>query len=189
MYKLTEVLRFALPSKLSAPTLAAVLTLAACTDGGLAPTVKRTDGDQFRVAASASTTISNVMVPFQQNAFVPCAVGGVGEFIVIQGTLHFIFEMAISDSGNVQIKIQYQPQGAIAIGQTTGDIYRAVGLTETVETFQADGLPGTFTLVNNFLMIGPGTDNNVQVHINLHVTVDNNDNLTAFVDNVRVTCM
>jgi len=48
--------------------------------------------------------------------------------------------------------------------------------------------PLIFTFVNNFKIIGQGPNNNFLVHENLHVTINADGTLTAFVDNFSFTC-
>jgi hypothetical protein len=161
------------------------LFLAACDEGALAPTADNAS-DQFRVAASASTSTSNVKVPFAQVAFVPCAADGAGELVLIEGILHIVDHVTVSNSGNITLKIHFQPQGATGTGLTTGDTYQSNGVTQ--ETLNINGLPITDTFVNNFRLIGPGPGNNLQVHQTIHITINANGDLTADVNNTSITC-
>jgi hypothetical protein len=138
-------------------------------------------------ANSATTETVNQQVPFNAFVFVPCAAGGAGELIHISGTLHVLTHTTVSNSGNIHVKLHFQPQGVSGEGLTTGASYRATGVTQ--EEFNMNGpLPITDTFVNNFRMIGQGPNNNFMVHQNFHVTINANGELTSFVDNVRVTC-
>ena len=49
------------------------------------------------------------------------------------------------------------------MGQTTGDIYQAL-----------TGGALEFTFINNFRLIGPGPDNNLQTHQTIHLTINAN---------------
>jgi hypothetical protein len=42
--------------------------------------------------------------------------------------------------------------------------------------------------VNNFRLIGQGSGNNLQVHQNVHITINANGTVTATVDNTSVDC-
>jgi hypothetical protein len=138
---------------------------------------------------SASTTITNVKVPFAQLAFVPCANNGAGELVLISGTLHVLLHQTISDAGHAQFKFHFQPQGASGVGLTTGDTYRATGVTQqTVTVDLTDGAPFTQTFINNFRIIGQGRDNNLLVHQTIHFTVNANGEPTAAVVNTSVEC-
>ncbi|HEY6242606.1 MAG TPA: hypothetical protein VIX17_01590 [Pyrinomonadaceae bacterium] len=140
------------------------------------------------VAFSQAIAITtNDFVPFALVAFVPCANGGAGENVLVQGTLHI--EDHITINGNrATIKTYVGPQGATGVGQTTGDTYRGVGNTQETDTIPLTNGAFEFTFVNNFRMIGQGPNNNLQVHQTIHETIDANGNVTTVVDNTSVDC-
>ena len=137
--------------------------------------------------AQALAITTNDFVPFAQVSLVPCANGGAGELVLIQGTLHI--QQHITINGNrATIKSHFQPQGAGGTGLTTGDSYNAVGVTQEVDTLALTGGASEFTFINNFRLIGQGTDNNLQVKQTLHVTINANGTVTTVVDNTSVDC-
>ena len=137
--------------------------------------------------AQAIAITTNDFVPFAQAVFVPCANGGAGEVVLIEGTLHI--QQHITINGNrATIKSHFQPQGVEGTGLTTGDKYNAVGVTQEVDTLALTGGANEFTFINNFRLIGPGPDNNLQVHQTLHVTIDANGVVTTVVDNTSIDC-
>jgi hypothetical protein len=141
------------------------------------------------VAVSAQATVITVndQIPFAQLVFVPCANGGAGELVLISGTLHVLQHITINDN-RASIKIHFQPQGASGVGLTTGDTYHATGVTQEHDSVPITNGAFEFTFVNNFKIIGPGPDNNLLVHQNVHVTIDANGNVTTIVDNTSVEC-
>ena len=139
------------------------------------------------VRLGATTVTTNDQVPFNSSVFVPCANGGAGEVVVLSGTLHLLSHQTVSNSGNFHVKFHAQPQGVSGVGLTTGDQYRATGVTQ--EEFHSNGpLPITDTFINNFRIIGQGPGNNFSVHQTIHITINANGVLTAFVDNTNVDC-
>jgi hypothetical protein len=167
-------------------TLVVAGSLLACGDAGRGPTGP---GPLTAPLLQASTLIINDQIPFAQPVFVPCANNGAGEVVLISGTLHVLIHQTISDAGHGQLKLHFQPQGASGVGLTTGDTYRATGVTQQMETVDlTDGAPATFTFINNFRIIGPRRDNNLLVHQNVHFTVNANGELTAEVINTSVEC-
>jgi hypothetical protein len=137
--------------------------------------------------AQALAITTNDFVPFAQINLVPCANGGAGELVLLQGTLHI--QQHITINGNrVTIKSHFQPQGADGVGLTTGDSYNAVGVTQEVDTLALTGGASEFTFINNFRLIGQGPDNNLQVHQTIHTTVNANGTVTSVVDNTRIEC-
>jgi hypothetical protein len=135
---------------------------------------------QAEIQANESIDISLVV-------FVPCANGGAGELVFLEGPLHVSISYTINGN-NVSIKSHSQPQGISGVGQTTGDTYHATGVTH-------DNFKGSFnngqlneTFVNNFRIIGQGPDNNFTVHENFHLTINANGDLTSFHDNFSADC-
>jgi hypothetical protein len=129
----------------------------------------------------------NDFVPFAQAVLVPCANGGAGEIVLIEGTLHIQQHVTINDN-RANIKIHTQPQGASGVGLVTGDSYQGTGVTQEQDSIPITNGAFEFSFVNNFRLIGQGTDNNLQVHQNVHVTVDANGVVTTVVDNLSVDC-
>ena len=137
--------------------------------------------------AQAIAITTNDFVPFAQVNFVPCANGGAGELVLLQGTLHI--QQHITINGNrATIKSHFQPQGADGVGLTTNDSYNAVGVTQEVDTLALTGGASEFTFINNFRLIGQGPDNNLQVHQTVHVTINANGVVTTVVDNTSIEC-
>jgi hypothetical protein len=137
-------------------------------------------------AAQAEVTQNETQtIPF--SVFVPCADGGAGE--VISGTidLHVLVTFTINGN-NISGKDHFQPQGGSLVGETTGDVYRATGVTQ--DTFKGSLQNGQFTetFINNFRMIGPGPDNNYLVHEVFHITINANGDVTATHDEFSVEC-
>jgi hypothetical protein len=139
------------------------------------------------VFTQATTTTTNEFVPFAQVNAVPCANGGAGELVLISGTLHILTHVTINGN-RANIKQQFQPQGANGVGLTTGDSYNAVGGTKFHDTIPISGGAATSDFVNNFRLIGPGPNNNLQVHQNVHTTINANGDVTSTVDNTRIDC-
>jgi len=136
----------------------------------------------------ASATTSSEKLPFQETFFVPCAVGGVGEPVAFEGTIHFLVHESMSATGNAVYKLQYQPQKMVGIGLTTGDRYQGTGAQHVTETIRGDGFPyeGTWVLMQG--LIGPGPGNNLQVRERIHVTMDNNGIVRVDIDYFEIIC-
>ena len=79
------------------------------------------------------------------------------------------------------------PQGAEGTGTITGDKYQGTGVTQEQDS---TGLIGAseFSFINNFRLIGPGPDNNLQVHQNIQITIDANNFIRTNVFNITVDC-
>jgi hypothetical protein len=135
------------------------------------------------VLHAAVTT--DVRVPANIPVFIPCAAGGAGELVVLEGNLHVLLRFTVSANGTVHAASHFQPQGISGVGQTTGDKYQATGVTQ--DEFNATvGHEETF--INNFRIIGQENGNNFLVHQTIHMTINANGSVTAFVNMVSVDC-
>ena len=163
--------------------------LGGCSDVARGPTDPARTPSLDGPAFSASTVTTNERVPFALVAFVPCANNGAGELVEVSGTLHVLTHETISDAGHAQFKVHFQPQGASGRGLTTGDTYRATGVTQEIQTVDlTDGAPQEFTFINNFRIIGKGPNNNLLVHQVIHITINANGELTSEVVKTTVEC-
>jgi len=139
------------------------------------------------VFGQAVAITTNDFVPFAQVNLVPCANGGAGELVLIEGTLHIQQHITINNN-RATIKSHFQPQGAGGTGLTTGDSYNATGVTQEVDTLPLVGGAAEFTFINNFRLIGAGTDNNLLVHQTIHTTINADGTVTSVVDNTSIEC-
>ena len=137
--------------------------------------------------AKAETVTTNVKYPVEWHEWVPCAMGGAGEMIVLNGVMHEVYHVTIDGNGGFHAKVHSQPQRLSGTGLTSGDKYQATGVTQYQENF--NGKVGeTYTYVNNYRMIGQGPGNNLLIHYNVHITVNANGDVTAVVDNYKWEC-
>jgi hypothetical protein len=119
--------------------------------------------------------------------FVPCANGGAGEVVVLEGPLHVLIEFTINGN-HVSGKTHFQPQGLSGTGLDTGDSYQGTGVTQ--DHFSGSFNNGQFNqvFVNNFRIIGQGPGNNFVVHENFHLTINANGEVTSVHDNITADC-
>jgi hypothetical protein len=135
---------------------------------------------------AAETFSDNQRVPLEFfDVFVPCAAGGAGEVVSLEGTLHIASHVTLDGAGGFHGTFHANPQGVTGVGQTTGDVYRGTGVSRS-------GFSGkvgeVLTVVDNFRIIGPGPGNNLLVHGVFHLTVNANGTLTVEVDQLSVEC-
>ena len=127
-----------------------------------------------------------VDIPF--TAFVPCAGDGNGEFIEGVSQFHFLLSSTQDVGGDGHIGFHKKPMGPIALGQTTGDLYSSVGVTQLSSNTTKSSLPFSDTFGYSFSMAG--MDRAAQFNVNQHirVTVNANGDLRAEVTRIRVAC-
>jgi hypothetical protein len=176
-------MRWARPLSVIATPL--VVLLLACSEtptgpeGAAEADIGPVTGAVLTTANDGNGVQANLKEPFLQVTFVECANGGLGELVVIEGTLHIIFK---------ENATHFQPMGASGIGLATEDVYQAVGVTRESTKVGDGGFPYVHTFVNNFHLVGPGPDNNFRVKQTVHVTVNANGDLTAEVNKTSTTC-
>ncbi|MCH8987027.1 hypothetical protein IIA94_02560 [Patescibacteria group bacterium] len=139
------------------------------------------------VQAKATTITTNINIPISLDVFVPCANGGAGEIVVLNGPLHVLFHSTLNDN-RFRVKAHFQPQGVSGVGMSPGDKYQATGVTQS--GFGGSFVNGQFTstFVNNFRIIGKGKGNNLLIHMVFHITVNANGDVTTTVNNVKFDC-
>ena len=129
---------------------------------------------------------------FTSFAFVPCANGGAGEGVLLSGILHTQIHVTVSDGNRTNFKAQVKPQVVTGLGLSSGDVYRAVGLSHFHETVPFSSEVGAGAAILNsisiFRLIGPGPDNNFQMHRRVHRTINANGQITSTVDDTSVVC-
>jgi hypothetical protein len=138
-------------------------------------------------SADALSITSNEFVPFVLIVAVPCANGGSGELVLLDGTLHIQNHVTINGK-RVNLKTHDQPQDVSGLGLATGDTYHAVGVTQEQDSLPITNGAAEFTFVNNFRIIGTGPGNNLQVHQVVHTTVNANGDVTSEIIKTSIDC-
>lgn len=86
-------------------------------------------------------------------------------------------------------KLQIKPVNVKLVGEKTGIVYNAVGVTESKETFFADGEMKTSIDINNFHLVGVGKEGvNYRVHWNIGFAQNANGEVTADFEHASLTC-
>jgi hypothetical protein len=141
------------------------------------------------VAAPAGASVEvNESLPF--NDFVvsiPCANGGAGDTVTLNGRLHLLLTFTINKN-HVSGTDHFQPQDLHGT-DTEGHAYRGVGVTRDsfAGSFPVNG-QFTETDVNNFYIVGTAGAPSYKVHETFHFTLNAQGTITAFQDNLRITC-
>jgi len=156
-----------------------------CTESALAPAERAPgnfDGPDF--AASVTLTSSSAY-EVTLVEFIPCANGGIGEWVSVSGTVHELLHTTITAQGRATLVTHLQPQGVSGTGLLTGDRYRAVGVLQDTQTF---GVGVEQSTVHNFLLVGQGSGNNLMVHENVRITIHPDGTVEEQHDNFRLSC-
>jgi hypothetical protein len=129
----------------------------------------------------------NITIPTQFAIQDRCAGGRFGEIIVFQGEQHLVFNETSTANGHLNTKLHWNADDVTGVGQYTGFTYRATGVSQDHTITDAD-LPYTNTFINNYHVIGQGQATNADLHETVHVTVDADGNVTAWVTDYNFEC-
>jgi hypothetical protein len=83
-------------------------------------------------------------------------------------------------------QFEFQPRGSL-IGRVTGDAYRLAGVTRGTYVESARSDVAALTYVSRYLLVGPGTGNNLVVRETAHMT-RNGDALVVDHDDWTIDC-
>jgi hypothetical protein len=138
-------------------------------------------------AADAATVTRSDL---SAGVFVSCALGGVGEDVLVAGTITTVLRTSTDASGGTHFVLRANYDSLSGTGLTSGTRYRAVA-TEGDTTHNFDpfvGPPYSFTSTRHVRFVGQGPDNDFTVIDTSHVTVNANDEVTVIHDDIRVDC-
>lgn len=140
----------------------------------------------WTVSSHAEVTY-NDSDPFDMLAFVPCADSGSGETVELTGNIHTLITYTINNN-NISWKSHSNPQDVTGIGQTTGDVYKGTGVTQSSGKTSLQNGQAVATFVNNFRIIGKGLAVNYWVHENTTLVFNANGIQSVTHDNLNVEC-
>lgn len=140
----------------------------------------------FFACPGSAGVLVNTALPFEQVVSVPCAVDGSGELVQLTGFLHVLVTATFDAKGILHATTHFQPMGVAGTGLTTGDVYRATGITR--DEVNGLNIPFETTFVNNFRIVGPGKGNNLAIHEVFHITVNALGEVTANFDLESTEC-
>lgn len=167
--------------------LLVALLIAGCSDQNAPTALSESTTAVPTSLAKAMTFTASFPCPVNILAFLPCALGGAGEFVQISGTVHALIHTTINGN-NFQSTMNFNPQGVIGVGLTTGDKYQGGGVTHIQSGGSFVNGQSTDTFVNIFDFHVPGPGNNFTLHQTFHVTLNADGTATASVDNETIEC-
>ena len=148
------------------------------------------ENSENNLSKSANGT-ETFIIPWELRYLIPCANGGAGEFVNFTGTLHVVLHSSIDANGVEHFKLLRHPRQCRGIGETTGDVYLALGGTKWVNAQNPPDyleMDQTASWVNTANFIGKGSGGKFIVHWTRHVTLNANGEMTAWIDNTHIEC-
>lgn len=120
--------------------------------------------------------------------FIPCALDGAGEVVLLNGSAMNLFHVTEDPAGGTSIKYQFNPQDVSGYGQVSGDLYQGTGGGGGHFMFTISGVPYTDSFVDNFRIVGQGPGNDFSVQVRGHFTVNANGEITVSNFEFRESC-
>jgi len=185
----------------------AALTLVAGCETSLSPV-----GPESRAQSTSSTTAAVPMgtpsdasvspadatvfhdsgvafVAFDQ-AFVSCANGGIGEFVLAHDLkFEYVQTFVVDARGGTHHSIRFRAPDWMGVGTITGDVYEVSNVRHSGFSMDADSLPmsRTFVEITHWSVRGGGAKYTRRDLI--HTTVDANGTPQVAIDNDQVRCI
>jgi hypothetical protein len=138
-------------------------------------------------AAAADVTVWNQQIETPVSTLItnPC-----GEDVAFTGTFYRVYHTVTNDNGGpfMHIVAHGEIRNATAYGVTTGDAYRFIEVSTSVD--QADDVPydpDTVTATTTAKLISRDGDN-FNMHIIFHLTVTPDGDITVAISDARVDC-
>lgn len=136
-------------------------------------------------AANASSTITRG--DLRGTTFVnPCTDEA---FTITDGTFQLVTNATFDADGGLHLAVRGSAQGVVAVGATSGDMYRLAGDFWTEQTIRDASYPLTVQLVEVHHVLSAGPAPNLLVHVVRHLTVTAAGDVTANIDSVRAECL
>jgi len=116
-------------------------------------------------------------------------VGCLGEALVVTGPIHVVLHETTDASGAYHFKYHFQPQHVSVVGQTSGDEFKAVGVTQGY--FKLGGVNYPLyveTYINHGPVVKPGTGMALDMFWRFHITINANGDTSAYLELLEVKC-
>jgi|GEM_PF-2257015 hypothetical protein len=104
-----------------------------------------------------------------------------GEMVEIGGTIHMVNQ--IQADGSAMGHFNYL--NVSGVGLTSGNTYQ----TNAVDHIRLSApFPSSITSVRSFLLISRGSSSNLLIHVAYHITISENGQMTAFIEDLDIQC-
>ncbi|HEX5809032.1 MAG TPA: hypothetical protein VFY25_10235 [Anaerolineales bacterium] len=123
--------------------------------------------------------------PVEWISWVPCAAGGAGEEVHVTGTFRIVSQTTIDERGGLHGKYQIFSKGLQGVGLTTGDKYQGKYIFQ--DRFNSWSTY-THTYGDKVKLTGEGPGNNLASSFRIHMTVNAQGEVTAYIDTWSWEC-
>ncbi len=142
-------------------------------------------------SAASANGMTHTDMPFSSYFWVPCANGGLGENVLVEGISSIDRQLLESKDGCQKYNFHVSFKEATGTGLTTGTPYLVQYRSNSHQISKmmcSDECPSTLTMTFNMGLRGKGSAVNYTVHENLRVIIECDGSYNVVVDNYNVTC-
>ncbi len=142
-------------------------------------------------SAASPNGMTHTDEPFKGYLYVPCANGGLGENVLVEGVMSIDQQILENKDGCMKMNFHVGLKHVTGTGQVTGTEYTVHYGSHTLQfdkSVCADACPSTLTGTFNLGIRGKGAAENYTVHQNVRLVIDCDGSYNVVVENYRVTC-
>jgi hypothetical protein len=140
-------------------------------------------------ALAQEKELTNSVLPFYADVWVPCANNSAGEWVSLAGGLHAVISAQLRPNDTVILRTHVNPQNVFGLAWDSGTWYRANGVTWFSLTLDSSPVPlQDYRYVNNFHLVGSGPGNNLFVKHDIHIRLLPGGTFAVNWENLRITC-
>jgi hypothetical protein len=139
--------------------------------------------------AASARVVTRATFPIEGGEFVPCALGGAGEDILLSGERRLIAGVT-TDAHGVDHGFLHAGGGAAhGIGLTSGDRYVSSFVSHSVHRFTYDPEgQSVYVETLHLLVVGQGPNNNFHWQLRFHVVTDANGIVRVYMYDSEIFC-
>ena len=137
----------------------------------------------FPAHAQAFTITQRFIEPFE-NIVIACN----GEEVFLSGEVLVVFHTTVDNRGGIHDKFTLVPRHVRGVG-SAGTLYKAVGGQRSHFNADADFAPLNITETSTFNLVSQGGNDNLQIKVTFHVTVNSNGVETVIFQHFSAKCV
>ena len=137
--------------------------------------------------SAANTYQSQQLWGLEETVWVPCANDGNGEYVQLNGYVHFNYQTAINNN-HFTLVTHTNLNEVSGVGLTTGDHY--VGIGGGLQNYIGSIINGQWTSggSTNFKFVGAGPGNNLTITFNARIIVNANGEVSTQLQDANYSC-
>jgi hypothetical protein len=111
-----------------------------------------------------------------------------GELVPLTGQLNSVFHITEDAAGGIHVATEFNFANVQGTGEVSGGQYRVPTVSRSTATTDSDGFPVIVSEETSSIVIGQGQLPDERVHFTFHITINENETVTADVFAFRAEC-